>query len=160
MKTALLVIDVQQGLCEGEHDAFESQQVIDRINKVSRKARAAGVLVVFVQHESRSGELEFGTDGWQLARGLDLVQNDLRIRKTTPDSFHGTALAQILKAHAVTGPDDLWNAHRVLCRHNYSSGAGAWLPGRFGCRRAYNARQGAHVRSPDHSAPQCHTHKH
>jgi len=102
MKTALLVIDVQQGLCEGEHDAFESQQVIARINKVSRKERAAEVLVAFVQHESRSGELEFGTDGWQLARGLDLVQNDLRIRKTTPDSFHGTALAQILKEHAVT----------------------------------------------------------
>jgi len=24
MKTALLIIDVQQGLCEGEHSAFES----------------------------------------------------------------------------------------------------------------------------------------
>jgi nicotinamidase-related amidase len=102
MKTALLVIDVQQGLCEGEHDAFESQQVIGRINQVSERARAAGVLVVFVQHESRSGELEFGTDGWQLAWGLELVQTDLRIRKSTPDSFHGTELGQILKEHAVT----------------------------------------------------------
>ena len=27
MKMALLVIDVQQGLCEGENDAFESQQI-------------------------------------------------------------------------------------------------------------------------------------
>jgi len=54
MKTALLVIDVQQGLCEGEHDAFASQQVIDRINKVSEKARAAGAVVVFIQHESKS----------------------------------------------------------------------------------------------------------
>jgi nicotinamidase-related amidase len=35
MNTALLVIDVQQGLCEGEHGAFESQQVIARINEVS-----------------------------------------------------------------------------------------------------------------------------
>lgn len=37
MHTALLVIDVQQGLCEGEHDAFESQLVIARINTVFRK---------------------------------------------------------------------------------------------------------------------------
>jgi hypothetical protein len=42
MTTALLVIDVQQGLCEGEHVPFESQQVIDRINQVSSKVRAAG----------------------------------------------------------------------------------------------------------------------
>ncbi|MGH8352750.1 MAG: cysteine hydrolase family protein [Pseudomonas sp.] len=102
MKTALLVIDVQQGLCEGKHDAFESQQVIDRINKVSGKARTAGAVVVFVQHESKSGYLEFGTDAWQLAHDLEVVQNDLRIRKTTPDSFHRTELEQILKQHAVT----------------------------------------------------------
>ncbi len=102
MKTALLVIDVQQGLCEGEHDAFDSQQVIDRINKVSEKARAAGAVVIFVQHESKSGYLEFGTDAWQLARGLQIHPGDLRIRKTSPDSFHRTELEQLLKQHGVT----------------------------------------------------------
>jgi nicotinamidase-related amidase len=40
MKKALLVIDVQQDLCEGEHQAFESAEVIGRINRVSAKARA------------------------------------------------------------------------------------------------------------------------
>lgn len=102
MSTAVLVIDVQQGLCEGEHDAFESQQVIGRINQVSKKARAAGALVVFIQHESKSGYLEFGTDAWQLARGLDVEATDLRIRKTSPDSFHRTELEQVLQEHAVT----------------------------------------------------------
>lgn len=102
MKTALLVIDVQQGLCEGEHAAFESPQVIGRINKVSRKARAAGAVVVFIQHESRSGYLEFGTDAWQLAHGLYVEPTDLRIRKTSPDSFHRTELEEILKQRVVT----------------------------------------------------------
>ena len=101
MNTALLVIDVQQGLCEGEHDAFESRQVIARINKVSEKARAAGAVVIFVQHESKSGYLEFGTDAWQLARDLHVEATDLRIRKTTPDSFHRTELEELLKRHAV-----------------------------------------------------------
>jgi nicotinamidase-related amidase len=101
MNTALLVIDVQQGLCEGEHAAFESQQVIARINQVSAKARAAGALVVFIQHESTSGYLEFATPAWQLAEGLQLEPSDLRMRKTTPDSFLRTELQQILQHHAV-----------------------------------------------------------
>ena len=102
MKTALLIIDVQQGLCEGEQDAFESQQVIARINRVSEKARAAGAPVVFVQHESTSGYLEFGTDAWQLAHGLDVRPNDLRIRKTSSDAFNRTELEHVLKQHAVS----------------------------------------------------------
>lgn len=52
MKTALLIIDVQQGLCEGEHSAFESADVISRINRVSAKARAAGIPVIFIQHDA------------------------------------------------------------------------------------------------------------
>jgi nicotinamidase-related amidase len=99
MNTALLIIDVQQGLCEGAHEAFESQQVIARINTVAAKARAPGALVIFIQHESTSGYLERGTDAWQLARGLQLEPADLRLRKTTPDSFHRTELENILKRH-------------------------------------------------------------
>lgn len=102
MKTAVLVIDVQQGLCEGEHGAFEALQVIARINRVTQKARAAGALVVFVQHESNSGYLEFGSEGWQLARSLQAEASDRRLRKTTPDAFHHTELQTILGAHAVT----------------------------------------------------------
>jgi nicotinamidase-related amidase len=99
--TALLVIDVQQGLCEGDHDAFESREVIARINSVSARARAAGVMVIFIQHESSAGYLEYGSDSWQLAKGLHLEAGDLRIRKTTPDSFLRTELEQVLKRHAI-----------------------------------------------------------
>ena len=102
MSTALLIVDVQQGLCEGEHDAFESQQVIARINVVSEKARAAGALVVFIQQESTSGYLEWGTDAWQLARGLHVETSDLRLRKTSPDSFHRTELEEVLRSRSVS----------------------------------------------------------
>jgi nicotinamidase-related amidase len=101
MNTALLIIDVQQGLCEGEHCAYGSRQVIARINQVSDKARSAGALVIFIQHESKSGYLEFGTPAWQLADGLVVAPTDLRIRKTTPDSFHRTELADVLTQHAI-----------------------------------------------------------
>ncbi len=102
MRSALLVIDVQQGLCEGEHDAFESKEVIARINQIAEKTRAAGSIVIFIQHESNSGDLEAGTHAWQLARGLHVEPVDLRIRKTTPDSFHHTELRGILEQHGVT----------------------------------------------------------
>lgn len=101
MTTALLIIDVQQGLCEGEQAAFESPQVIARINEVADKARAAGALVVFVQHESGPGYLEFGTEAWKLARGLHAESTDVRVRKTTPDSFHRTVLGELLTQHAI-----------------------------------------------------------
>lgn len=102
MKTALLIIDVQQGLCEGANGAFESDHVIARINTVSTKARAAGEVVVFIQHESTSGFLEYRTDAWQLAHGLHVEPTDLRIRKTTPDAFHRTELGDALKQRAIT----------------------------------------------------------
>jgi len=102
MTFALLIIDVQQGLCEGEGQAFESADVIARINRVSAKARNAGIPVILIQHESRSGYLEFGTRAWQLADGLQVEPSDIRVRKTTPDSFQMSDLHEILKSQGVT----------------------------------------------------------
>lgn len=102
MTTALLVIDVQRGLCSGENRPFEAPAVIQRINGVAERVRAAGGPVIFVQHESGPGYLEYGTDAWQLADGLRPEPTDLRVRKTTPDSFHGTDLLEILRTTGVT----------------------------------------------------------
>jgi nicotinamidase-related amidase len=101
-KSALLVIDMQQGLCEGEGRAWESDRIIARINEVAAKARRAGAPVIFIQHESTSGYLEHGSAAWQLADGLQVQPGDLRVRKTTPDSFLRTDLLEILQHRAVT----------------------------------------------------------
>jgi nicotinamidase-related amidase len=97
MNTAVLVIDVQQGLCEGAGAAFDCAGIISRINAVTEKARSAGAPVLFIQHESQAGYLEHGSDAWQLANGLNAEAGDLRIRKTTPDSFLRTSLEEILR---------------------------------------------------------------
>ena len=101
MKTAVLVIDVQQGLCVGPGAAHDCAGTIARINVVTRQARTAGVPVIFVQHETAAGELQHGTAEWQLAIGLETEPADLRVRKTTPDSFLGTPLSGLLEAHEV-----------------------------------------------------------
>jgi nicotinamidase-related amidase len=102
MTTAVLVIDMQQGLCEGEGAAHDCAGVIDRINLVSRRARAAGAPVIFIQHESQVGYLEQGSPAWQLAHGLETGPGDLRLRKTTPDSFLRTELEALLQSHEIT----------------------------------------------------------
>lgn len=102
MTTAVLVIDVQQGLCEGEGAAFDCAGTIDRINAVTRKARAADVPVIFVQHESPSGYLDRGTPPWELAEGLHIARGDLRMPKTTPDAFLRTDLQETLRRLGVT----------------------------------------------------------
>lgn len=106
-RTAVLVIDVQQALCTGEHAAFEADLVVERINGVTRKARAAGAPVVVIQHESQDGPLAHGSAGWTLARGLESLPTDVLLRKTATDSFHRTELHDLLQARGVT--------HLVIC---------------------------------------------
>lgn len=90
--TALIVIDMQQALCSGAEAAFDIARVIDNINTLSRRARAAGVPVVLVQHEEPEGPMQHGRAGWALADGLLTDAADVCVRKTTPNSFHGTEL--------------------------------------------------------------------
>jgi nicotinamidase-related amidase len=100
MTTALLIIDVQHALCTGEYECFEIKRVIDNINGLSAKARDAEIPVIFIQHEE--GELlKHGSEGWQLAHGLETSQHDLRVRKTSPDSFYQTSLRQLLQKREV-----------------------------------------------------------
>ena len=102
MKSAVLVIDVQAALCAGEYAAFEAERVIQRINSVTRKARAAAVPVVFIQHQSQGGVLEFQSDGWKLAPGLEALPDDMYVQKKATDSFHETELGELLERFCIT----------------------------------------------------------
>jgi nicotinamidase-related amidase len=97
MTTALLIIDVQTALCTGEWAAFDVERVVDRINMVSSRARAAGAPVFLIQHED-DGLLRYGTHGWSLHASLIAEEGDIRVRKTATDSFHKTELHDRLGA--------------------------------------------------------------
>jgi nicotinamidase-related amidase len=101
VNSAVLVIDVQQALCEPPLEAHDCAGTIARINAVTRKARAAAVPVIFVQHEAAGTTLEHGAAGWELARGLEQHPGDPRVRKTTPDAFLRTSLEALLDAQAI-----------------------------------------------------------
>ncbi|MBC3868989.1 cysteine hydrolase family protein [Undibacterium oligocarboniphilum] len=97
MKAALLVIDVQRGLFDGEPRSWQADAVVARINGLAERARHACVPVVFIQHETADGALTFGSEGWQLEQHLILEDGDTILRKTTPDSFLRTELHELLQ---------------------------------------------------------------
>lgn len=101
MTTALLIIDVQHGLCTGRWAAFDIDNVIARINALSERARMALRPVVLVQHEEADGPLVHGSEGWQLDGRLHQADTDLRVRKRTPNAFHDTPLHQLLQERGV-----------------------------------------------------------
>jgi nicotinamidase-related amidase len=101
MSTALLIIDVQRALCAGEYECFEINRIIDTINGLSAKAREANIPVILIQHEEEGDLLKFNSEGWQLAEGLVTSDQDLRVRKTTGDSFYQTNLGALLQKRDV-----------------------------------------------------------
>jgi nicotinamidase-related amidase len=89
--TALVVIDVQNGVVDGAHDR---DAVVATISSLVEKARGEGVPVVWVQH---SGEhLVQGSDAWQYVPELSLGESEPVVHKTYGDSFEGTDLEEVL----------------------------------------------------------------
>jgi len=101
MSTALLIIDVQNGLCTGEEECFGSERLVRTINELSARARAVGLPVILVQHEELDGALTYGSAAWELADGLVTGADDLRVRKTAPDAFYQTDLLALLQARGI-----------------------------------------------------------
>jgi nicotinamidase-related amidase len=102
MVAALIVIDVQEGLFRLSPSPALSGDVFARINELTSRARAASAPVIFVQHETATGDLEYGSPGWALAKELDVHASDQRVRKTTPDSFLRTNLGSMLESGGVS----------------------------------------------------------
>jgi nicotinamidase-related amidase len=97
---ALLVIDMQVGLFEGEPPRHDAAGVVQRINEIARVVRTTGGIVVFVQHEDHGG-LQPGTAGWEILPALERMNTDLLVRKQACDAFYETDLTDLLEKHGV-----------------------------------------------------------
>jgi nicotinamidase-related amidase len=101
-QTALVVIDVQNGVVEG---AYRRDEVIANIQQAVAKARAASVPVIWVQHSDE--ELVIGSDAWQIVSELIPLEGETMIRKTFRSSFEGTDLSAVLANWSVS--------HLIVC---------------------------------------------
>jgi nicotinamidase-related amidase len=91
--TALLVIDVQEGVVGGAH---ERDAVVANIGELVARARADGVPVVWVAHSDE--DMPRGGADWQYVAELVRREPEPLVHKSFCDSFEGTDLEQVLAA--------------------------------------------------------------
>ncbi|MBB1159256.1 isochorismatase family protein [Amycolatopsis dendrobii] len=89
--TALLVVDVQNGVVA---DAHERDSVVANVAALVDKARGAEVSVVWVQHNDEG--LEKGSPEWELVPELKRSPAEPLVEKSYGDSFEDTALESVL----------------------------------------------------------------
>jgi nicotinamidase-related amidase len=89
--TALLVVDVQQGVVEGTP---ERDNVVANVNSLVEKARQEQIPVVWVQHSDDG--LPKGSDEWRIVPELAPDEAEPLIEKNYGDSFEGTTLEEVL----------------------------------------------------------------
>lgn len=101
--TALLIIDAQQGLLEGERAVPDSAAFIEHLVALLTAARSAGALIIHLQNDGAQGTLdEPGTPGWFIHPKLSPEAGEPVLRKTGDDGFDGTDLTEILTRNRVS----------------------------------------------------------
>ncbi|MFF6909501.1 isochorismatase family protein [Streptomyces sp. NPDC012389] len=99
---ALLVVDVQAAFVAGGNPVPDAPRLLDRVDGLVRRARAAGALVVHLQNDGPAGEPdEPHTPGWELYIPVTGGPAETVIRKTEDDGFEGTPLEAELTAAGV-----------------------------------------------------------
>jgi nicotinamidase-related amidase len=94
--TALLVVDVQNGVVEGAH---ERDTVVANVGSLIERARRARVPVVWVQHADQ--QLATGSDEWRIVPELSPADSEPVVQKSYGDAFEDTTLEAELSSRAV-----------------------------------------------------------
>ena len=94
--TALLVVDVQNGVVEGAH---EREAVVANVGSLVEKARRERVPVVWVQHSDE--QLARGSYNWRIVTELTPADAEPLVEKSYGDSFEDTTLEAVLSGLAV-----------------------------------------------------------
>ena len=94
--TALLVIDVQNGVVEGAH---ARDAVVANVRSLVEKARRDQVPVVWVQHSD--DQLVKGSDEWRIVPELSPGAAEPLVEKTYGDAFEDTTLEAVLSGLGV-----------------------------------------------------------
>lgn len=113
-RSALLVIDVQNGVVENAHDR---DGVVSRIAGLVDSARAQSVPVIWVQHHDH--ELASGSEAWRFVDDLQPRPGEPVVHKSYPDAFEETTLEAELAARdvsrvVITGAQTEWCIRSTL----------------------------------------------
>lgn len=100
MKTALLVIDVQQALIDDQ--PVRKDEFLLNLSFLIQAAHNSGTEVVYVRHDGGQGDpLAYGTPGWQLERSLRPIGQERVFDKRFGSAFRQTGLHAYLSEQGV-----------------------------------------------------------
>src|SRR2546427_8821423 len=94
--TALLVVDVQNGVVEGTH---ARDAVVANVSSLVERARQERVPVVWVQHSDEG--LVRGSDEWRIVPELSPGEAEPLVEKNYADAFEDTTLETVLSGLGV-----------------------------------------------------------
>lgn len=100
MSAALLIIDMQVGLFQGQEKPHDGERILANIQHLIARARQRQVPILAVRHTGPQGSpIAAGSAFWQLLPELELdAANATLFEKSRPNAFHGTELARQLNA--------------------------------------------------------------
>ncbi|MCK8681646.1 isochorismatase family protein [Streptomyces lichenis] len=99
---ALIVVDVQSAFVSGAGAVPGAARLLDRVEGLLARARAAGALVVHLQNDGAEGEPdEPRTPGWELHLPVRGGEMEVVVRKAEDDGFEGTPLEELLDGAGV-----------------------------------------------------------
>ena len=98
--TALLVIDVQQGLFRKSTPIYRAEPLLNTLTTLIERAHTAGVPVIYIQHASDK-VLPFGSADWQLHPRLQPGADDLVVHKQHGNAFEDTPLHAELTSRGI-----------------------------------------------------------
>jgi nicotinamidase-related amidase len=95
--SALLIIDMQQGSFTDEVSRYDAAGLVERLNALAARVRAADGLVIYIQHDGPEDDPHHpGKPGWRLLADLSVLPADQIVRKTACDAFLYTELDGLL----------------------------------------------------------------
>lgn len=97
MKSALLIIDVQNAMVHVDQPVFRANETIKSIQNVIMKARTSNIPVIYIQHNEAGSDFEYGKETWKIAFEVNPKDEDIIIHKIFSDAFKETNLKQVLE---------------------------------------------------------------
>mgnify|MGYP000493800290 CR=1 FL=1 len=97
---AILIIDMQKSVFTTPR--YDSDGVVNRINKLSELTRKSDGIVIYIQHNgSEDDNMSEGSQGWEIIDELNINKSDFKITKSACDSFYKTDLESLLNENNV-----------------------------------------------------------
>ena len=102
MTTALMIVDVQQGMFEYPAPLHRGEETVQRIAELLQRARAAGLPVIHIRHDGGNGHrLAAGTPGWLHHPLVAPRDGETVIDKRFSSAFQDTGLEHHLRASGI-----------------------------------------------------------